>query len=354
MKARSYSGDDLDAWDKWYERLDEAGPYHTPKYLDLLADEYERGTGTPELFVYGDKETFVYYPYLRRPLEELPFADKALKTPANYSDIISSWYWGGPIPSSKVDDEVLSEFVDAFGDYCRETAIVSEFLRFDPNLQNHEDFADLDPQFSRETVRVDLTASKEEIWENYEGRNQRAIKQARDSSLEVAHAYGPEEVGAFHHIYSNAMEARDASEHYRFSRNFFERILDSELFSLVTAYHGDEVVGGFIIAHDDRIAHHYLSASNPEYWDDRVNNLLYHRVVMHMKESGRQIFDFQGGRPGVFKFKKGFSTDGRGEFHIATKVHLPDVYDNLVSAATDHGIDTASDYFPAYREETTN
>lgn len=353
MAGRLYTADDLDAWQAWYDRLDAPGPYHTPEYVDLLAGNYEDGTERPRLFVYGDEDAFVYYPYLERPIAELPFAGDALDDPEGYADIISSWYWGGPLLSPGADDALAATFVDAFSGHCADRGIVSEFLRFDPNVENALRFPGLDPQFSGETVTVDLTRSDEAIWDDYEGRNQRAIKQGRESDLEIDRDTTGQDVAAFHEIYTNAMDARDAAPHYRFALSFFEELLSTDLFTLVVARAAGEVVGGFVIAHDDRIAHHYLSASNPDYWDDRVNNLLYHEVVMYMRDTGRELFDFQGGRPGVFKFKKGFSMTGRGEFYVATRTHLPDVYDRLVDAAAEHGVDTDTDYFPGYRRQQT-
>jgi len=122
----------------------------------------------------------------------------------------------------------------------------------------------------------------------------------------------------------------------------------------VVARHGNDVVGGTAVVHDDTIAHDYLRASNPDYWDLRVNNLLCYEMLMKMRQRGLDRFDFQGGRPGVFKFKKGFSTEGRGNFYIAKQTHMPDVYQRLTEAAATHGVDTDTGYFPAYREEQSN
>lgn len=354
MTRHHYTAEELDSWNRWFDALDKTGPYHSPKYLTLLAGEYEDESEEAELYVYGDEDAFIYYPYICRNIDGLPFVDAALGDPDRYSDIISSWYWGGPLLSPGADESLATEFLDAFNEHCAASGIISEFLRFDPNVENYKTFPELDPEFDRKTVTIDLNQTKQEIWDGYEGRNQRAIKQARESDLRIEPSDDVEDIRSFHRIYASAMDARDASEHYRFSQSFFEQLLASELFSFIVAKHKDDVVGGFIIAHDDWVGHHYLSASDPEYWDDRVNNLMYHRAVMHMHESGRGLFDFQGGRPGVYKFKKGFSTEGRGEFYIANRVHLPEQYEALVAAADEFGIDTSTDYFPVYREKKTN
>lgn len=354
MRSLTYTVDDPESWRTWFEPLD-AGPYHSPTYLEELAGEFEYDAETAELFVYGDETEFVYYPYIRRPLADVRGAEKALEDPASYSDIVSSWYYGGPILSPGADESLTVEFADAFREFCTREGIVAEFVRFDPNRRNHETFDVLDPEFNRETVHVDLTKSKRTIWDEFEKRNRNAIRQAQATDLVVEPTTDRDDYRAFYDIYRNAMEAKDASDHYRFPFSFFEDLFGiDDLSTLIVARYGDAVVGGAVVVHDDGLAHDYLRASNPDYWDMRVNNLLCYETMMEMRRRGRGRFDFQGGRPGVFKFKKGFSTEGRGEFHIARHRHLPDVYDRLVEAAGEQGIDTDTGYFPAYREEQSN
>lgn len=353
MQGHNYTADELDAWQEWFDRL-EAGPYHSPTYINVLSGEFEYESERAELFVYGDKDAFVYYPYIRRNLTDLPFADDALDDPTLYSDIVSSWYYGGPILSTN-DESLPTAFVDAFGEYCANAGIVSEFIRFDPLEQNHESFDVLDPEFNRQTIHVDLTKSRDRLWDEFEKRNRNAIRQAQETRLVVEPTRSIADYEAFYDIYTNAMEARDASEHYRFPFSFFKQLLGTEdLSTLTVARYEGSVVGGAVVVHDDSLAHDYLRASNPDYWDMRVNNLLCYRTMMEMRSRGLERFDFQGGRPGVFKFKKGFSTEGRGGFHIGKRVHMPDLYRTLTDAAADHGIDTDNGYFPAYREVKSN
>lgn len=353
MDAQTFTHDEIDQWQVWFDALDSPGPYHTPEYISLLAGEFEHDSEQAELFVFGDDRGFVYYPYLRRSLADLPYADAAVDDPEQYSDIVSSWYYGGPLLSPNADESLAEEFSEAFRDYCCESGIVSEFVRFDPNLRNDRNFDTYSPEHNRQTVPIDLTQSKEEIWERYEDRNQRAIRQAQKSSLEIDREHNKSDIERFHTIYMNAMDARDAADHYRFPLRFFEKLVASEHCSPVVARYDDVVVGGFLITHDDVYSHHYLSASNPDYWDDRVNNLMYHEAVMYMHDTNRKVFDFQGGRPGVFKFKKGFSP-ARREFYIGKCVHQPQIYYALVDAAASAGVDTDSGYFPAYRLEQSN
>lgn len=355
MAGTVYTTDQLSEWAEYYSQLDQAGPYHDPSYLTALAGHFEPPE-VAELFVYDpdDADGFVYYPYLRRPLSSLPFAGEADISLAAYSDIVSSWYYGGPLLSPGADQNLASQFAEAFTTTCADRGVVAEFIRFDPTVDNHADFVCLDPTFNRETVPVDLSGTVEDVWDGYEDRNRRAIKQGKETDIKVESTDDSADVDAFHDIYSDAMEAKDADPHYRFDASFFQDLVDRpDLATLLVARYEGSVIGGFLAVHDGRLAHHFLSASIPDYWDMRVNNLLYHEVVMHFHDRGYEMFDFQGGRPGVFKFKKGFSRN-RGEFFLATRTHLPDTYETLTTAAANAGIETDTDYFPAYRVEQSN
>jgi lipid II:glycine glycyltransferase (peptidoglycan interpeptide bridge formation enzyme) len=273
-----------------------------------------------------------------------------------FCDIVSSWYYGGPLLSSKTSEteNLTKAFATAFHEYCTEAGIVAEFIRFDPNLRNHDTFACLEPTFERETVPLKLDVSIDALWEGFERRNRNAIRQGRDSGIVVETTHNSKAIKAFFDIYTDAMEALNASSHYRFPLSFFYKLLDDRnLTTFLLATYEDTVIGGHVVVHDDTVAHDYLRASDPDYWDMRVNNLLCYTSLLQMRDRGLEIFDFQGGRPGVFRFKKGFSPDRR-EFHVGKRIHLPEVYDQLIEEAERAGIDTSGEYFPNYRIPQSN
>jgi len=354
MEGQVYGSDALEEWEAYYARLDRAGPYHEPAYLRILEEYMGAGERTAELFVYED-DGFVYYPYFRRSLSALPFAEASDLDLDRYADVVSSWYYGGPVASPDATESTVAAFREAFEAHCEDSNVVSEFVRYDPNLANQETFESMHAAYDRETVPVDLDQSREALWEGFEKRNRNAIRQGQDSPLVVDPAEDPSDVHAFYDIYSSAMAARDASEHYRFPVDFFERLLEAEdrATLLVAREETGDVVGGSIVVHDGTIAHDYIRSSDPDYWDQRVNNLLCYEAMLHARDRGHEVFDFQGGRPGVFKFKKAFSPDRR-EFYVGTEIHLADVYEQLVADAAAAGIDTETDYFPQYRIERSN
>lgn len=354
METYTYSADSLEDWNEYYDRLPAGGAYHTPDYLALLEGNFEFDTERAELFVLEHDGACVYYPYLKRPLSELSFDHPDYDLETSY-DIVSSWYYGGPLLSDPERRDLADTFARAFSEYCRDTGIVAEFIRFDPNIENHDQFDVLEPIDNRQTVPVDLSKPLEQIWDEFSSSNRTHIRQAREAGFEVEPATTSAEVGAFHDIYTAAMEAKGASKHYRFSQLFFERFLfeTSNLATLLLSRYEEEVVGGSLLVHDAGVVNEYLRASEPELWDLGLNNHLCCEAIYYMHDQGYDRLDFQGGRPGVFKFKKSFSPE-RGEFKIAKRVHDESMYENLVDRASESGVDTDTGYFPAYRIEQSN
>ncbi len=343
------SEDELDDWFDYYDRLEDKGVYHNPQYMHFMADHFN---GRPELLIYEDGKDFVYYSYYKRPITELDFIHENDGYEKCF-DIVSSWYYGGPIPSNtniKGEDSLIKSFNKEFKSFRNKSNIISEFVRFDPLLKNYKLFDRLNPEYDRNTVFVDLSQSEDKIWENLQSRCRRAVRQAKDTKLKIEHTEDEDEIKDWSFIYSDAMEAKNAGEHYRFSYDLFKELLiENKDISklLISTYEGD-VVGGFIIVHDNNVGHHFLSATMPKYWDMRINNLLFYNVILFCKEQGMDIFDFQGGRPGVYKFKKSFSPT-RGEFYMGKLIHDDVMYNKLIATAKENGKTVKKDFFPQYR-----
>lgn len=354
MKTHTFETDEIDTWYRYFEELPQRGPYHDPMYISLLEGYFEFDEEQAELFVLEDNGDFVYYPYFKRPLTTLSFSASEIDQDEVF-DIVSSWYYGGPLLSDQDRGALAEAFADAFSSYCEKAGIVAEFVRFDPNIRNDQRFEVLEPEHNRQTVPVDLTKTLDTIWKEYSSSNRTHIRQAREAGFDVEQATTSEEVIAFNSIYTAAMDAKDASPHYRFPLSFFETlVLDHpELVTLLVSTYEDDIVGGSFIVHTRGMANEYLRASEPDLWDLGLNNHLCHNAIVEMHERGLDLVDFQGGRPGVFRFKKAFSPE-RGEFHLARQVHDESTYEALVNAAAKSGIDTESGYFPAYRVKQSN
>ena len=357
-KVLTNSEKDMNLWRDYYLHLPYKAVYHSPDYLRVLEGHFGE---TRELFIYERENDYIYYPYLKKRISELPFAKSASINLKNYWDINSSWYYGGPLASSKTAKEnMFLEFKKSFREYAYQNNIVSEFIRFDANLKNYLYYLPELIEFNRETVFVDLKKDLHEIWSDFTSANRRAIRKSQKSEyqINIVEKDDVERWKEFCNIYNSEMRRKDAPQHLYFEESFFFSLKNkmSGNVKLLTVEKQGELCGGFIIIFDDYFAFHFLSASLPKYWPDRINNLLFYEAILWAKDNGCTIFDFMGGRAGVFRFKTNFSSSRR-KFYTYRSVHNKEIYNKLAKLYRQffklektHDIN----YFPFYRYKIKN
>lgn len=356
MNTKIFSSDekDLKQWHKYFNKIQSKGVYHDPDYIKFLEQNYYTHCEA-ELFVFGDNDEFIYYPYFRRSLDSLPVETMKIQL-SKYYDIISSWYYGGPIlqvrPGSEcVKKELARTFVKEFDAYCKGNNIISEFIRFDPLLQNHTAFHEaIDTKLDRLTIYVNLRKTEEQIWKDFETRNRTCIRKAQHNGIKIRSSENIRDIDVFAEIYLKEMKRKNACKHYFLHKKFFHNLSESlagrfQLF--VCEYHG-RTIGGGIVIREGGIAHNYLMATDFDYWKYLPNNKLLFEEIKWSRAQEDVIFDLQGGRPGVFNFKKAFSSD-RGKFHVAQLIHDRKFYDELLEASGRQEYSKSINYFPGYR-----
>ncbi|MCP4987320.1 MAG: GNAT family N-acetyltransferase [Colwellia sp.] len=337
-------------WKQYYNLLEQKGVYHSPEYIRFL-EKYYRDEA--ELFIFEFGNDFVYYPYFKKSLDKLSFIDKCDIDLSKYHDIVSSWYYGGPLFKAKDSHALFRKFHETFQDYIKQNGVVTEFIRFDANLENYIFYTT--PQFNRETIFVNLLESTDAIWLDFTSSNCRAIRKAERAGFKlfVVDNSDATKWKQFYEIYSSEMHRKKAPEHLNFSLPFFQYLYKdmSNNVVLMLAKKDNEVCGGFIIVFDENAAFHFLSATLPKFWQDRVNNLLFYKAILWGKEHGCRIFDFSGGREGVSRFKSNFSSTRR-EFFTYKKIHNHEIYDKLSWYHSKYNISCdiqENNYFPTYR-----
>lgn len=332
VMIETYFSQDMSKWWEYYKKLpvNKISAYHRPDYF---AFQEKIGSGKAVLQIFAKGDNFVYYPGLLR----------TLPGKASGYDLDSGWYYGGPVASWEPWTPLSEPWLTAIHNARINLGVIAEFIRFEPNAENHillENY--LPVEHNRETVVVDLTVSWESIWKQFSSQNKRNVKKAKANNLIIEKSDMSSSWSDFTDIYQAEMIRKDAPEHLRFDRFFFkqlEKLMNMDLFTVL--YH-DEVIGGFIAATERRIAHHFLSATKYDYWEIRPNNLLFTEVIKYYHQTKRNFFDFQGGRDGVFRFKGNFSKQRRN-FFIGKKIFDEKKYMELSNNRT-------TNFFPAYRE----
>lgn len=359
-KIKILDSDDkqIPEWIHYYNLLENRGIYHCPGYIKVL--EGHLGYSAELCIFEKDAGHFIYYPYFRRNLENLPFAQHCDFPISEYSDIDSSWYYGGPLSNLKPqenEEKSNTAFVNAFSGYCIESKIVSEFIRFDPNLENHLHFEKLLPiSRNREIVFVDLSQSEDEIWRTMDGRARTAIRKAKKMGVKVGISSDKRDIDTFYEIYAAEMKRKKAPAHYHFAIPFFQELFENldHRFALIYAeVDGTFFSGGIFVYEEDGPAHYYLMATSYAHRNYQSNSLILYEAMLFFKKMGLKVFDLQGGREDVHYFKKSFSKH-RAPFFTASIVHNRQIYEQLVKAKDTFMGKDNSDFFPAYRVNDTN
>ena len=332
-----------------YNSLDLPCPYNFPAYMVILSRHLYDNIDL-NVFWFQSGSGKVFYPFFRRSLENCPGIEEKYR---GYSDIIGSWYFGGPNVYAENGPELIKEYGRAFSRFCAKENIVAEFVRFDPNVENHLDVESLyDIRLNRETVWVDLTGDEDLIWKNYKGRCRTAVRKAQNHGITVRESKSPEHVDAFAEIYQAEMERKADSRHYYFSKAFFRELIQTlpGEFKFFFAFHNNTLCGGTLLYFKGDTVYDFLMATGVEFWKYQPNNILLHSAIMWAKSQGFRIFDLMGGRPGVFGFKSSFS-DLRQRFFVGRKIYHPEIYQDLEKMTAKRAGKTFNpEFFPVYRQ----
>ncbi|MBR9706175.1 GNAT family N-acetyltransferase [Candidatus Pacearchaeota archaeon] len=326
--------------------------YTHPNYLKLFQD-YTRNKA---IYVYyGNKKDFILIPYFERSVNFFGYDD------SDYIDLVSPWYYGGPcynVNNKKLLKEMFSNFIERFGEYCKNNKVITEFQRLNPLLKNHELYKNGSKIFyDRDIVYIDLTKNLENINKEYTKHTRKNIKKAKINGLGVYPDESKKSISKFIKIYSESMKKKNAKDYYYFNETFFENLFkkfkgEVRLFNV--EYNG-KVICSSIVLGIHNILHDYLRGVNSDYLHLRPNDILIDEIIKWAKSSNYQYFCLQGGvsssdDDGIFRFKKSFSST-TSKFFTYRKIHNLDEYIKLCGINEKKQIDLKyenSKFFPEY------
>jgi hypothetical protein len=356
---------DAKEWTALLERTERPDIYFTPEYARIYERKYtpeidESFCGETVVFVYGDDEECVLYPFIKRRID-LPHLQGTAHEPRQY-DIISHYGYEGPIlncPNPSRRDALVREFRTAFSTYCKEQRIVTEFIRFHPLLRNHEPLEGLLPVEKRNhTVVVDLTRSEAELLDRMNKKTRNLIRKAEKSGVIIERSEQMDDLRRFVELYLDRMTKNRAHQKYLFSYDFYEQTVASlgKHASLFVAKLDGKVIAASLFMHRYGFLHYHFSGSDKAYLTLAPNNLLLWTVMKWGKAQGYRQFHLGGGRgkdDELFHFKAGFSPD-HAQFCTASVIHDRAAYDSLCrqrdEANKTRSAERKDDYFPYYRK----
>lgn len=321
----------------------------------------------PLLALYGDGSSYIMQPFVKRPLNNLPFLrEQGISKP--YYDIANPYGYGGVVcyTDSQVKTEALFRgFNKSFIAYCMDEGIASEFTSMHPLLGNHAlllDAGEIIPVKQKEVVFIDLSLDAADLWKGIHNRRVRCIKKAikngvRTEKVEPTRA----NLDTLNRLYYQTMGRHNAADRWIFPEDYFSNcfeMLGPQRVSLFFAYVGNEVAVATILMHDFEIAYYHFSGSDTNFYEFCPSDLLMYETALWAKRQGYKYFHLGGGVSSeqddpLFIFKSGFS-DSRASLYAYNRVLNEQSYEQLCALKKSFeqhidGREGDSGYFPLYR-----
>ena len=287
------------------------------------------GGGKATCFVFEDGEDLVLYPFLMNPISPLGY-----DLPYECYDIQGAYGYNGILTSSD-DPAFITAFHEAFDAFCLDRRIVAEFTRFHPVLNNQLLASPkMRMYFSRNTVKLDLSQTLEDIWQHsFSPKNRNVIKKAEKEGVTIVES---DDYREFSRLYDRTMQDVGAEDFYFFPPAYysdFQEMLKKNLTLCFAMYQDTPIAGSMFMFFGD-YAHYHLSGRDRNYHKLAANNAVLWYAIKKAKEMGCKWFHFGGGTTGepsdpLLHFKRNFSKES-GEFWYGKRVHDPVVYDRIV------------------------
>jgi len=344
-------------WKEFLEMLPMKDVYFTPEYCSIWEEIYNMKSSC---FIFGDHENFIFYPFLRRTINNLPFFKLVNNVKNTPVDIVTPEFYSGPLikAEEKIKNLLLKKFLIEFHEWCIENNVVAEFARLHPFLKNHlllpkENLT----QVYENSVLIDLQQEKDVIWNNFEKRCRNAIKRAQREGIEVIRSENKNDINDFHRIYIALMNRTKTTERYLHPKDFFEKFFEvmKENSSLFIAKYEGETIAGALFLHGYGFMHYFRAASLENFQSKNPNNLILFEAINWAKENKFKIFVLGGGtklNDNLFNFKKSFS---KTTINVRSyrKIHMSPVYNLLCKKKIEYDrinkLKTDVNYFPLYR-----
>ena len=332
--------------EEWAKIVFNGEIYYQWEYVDAF---YRNGDGIPKLAYAELEDEYVYNVFFIRDIV------KDLKLNNEYScyDIITPYGYGG-VNANTNNRNLINYFFKNFSIYCNQNKIVSEFVRFNPLLNNFRYYSDdYDIINASKTVYMKLDNS-EQIWNDLESRCRNTIRKARNNNLEIKSGLNKKMLSEFIDIYNETMRRDNANSYYFFNDDFFDSILNNleKNAKIYTVYYEGKAINSSIILFNGENAHYHLSGTLSEYMKLGANNFSLYEIAVDLCKLGYKKFHLGGGYGGddspLFKFKKSFNKNGELNFYIGKKIYNEKLYNELCKL---ENVDINESYFPAYRKQ---
>lgn len=271
-----------------------------------------------------------------------------------YFDIVTPYGYAGPQILEIINhkkEELLAYYEKKFGEYCYENNIVSEFIRFNPIVQNSIDFESIyDIKKICNTVGTNLLV--ENPYRNEFSKSARkSIKRALENKIEYEVIESPDSIDEFKEIYYSTMERNNASEYYYFDEEYFNNLIKyyKKNILFIKVVYKEKLIASGIYFVLNGIIHAHLSGTLSEYLHLSPAYVIKYATLEWGIRNNCTLIHYGGGKGNsqddpLFKFKMKFTKSCIFDFYIGKKIWNNEIYNRLIE-----GVDKTTEFFPLYR-----
>jgi len=337
----------------WDEALAELAPHQrdvffTSPYLRV----WERhGDGQALGAVYRDRDGLVLYPFILRDLSRVDYLGSEF---SGLHDMTSPVGYGGPLIPHKTREETVAAFRTEMDAWCRETGVVSEFVRFHPFLETSlsMDYR-LDVQEVGKTVWARLDQGGCAFVETLTGPARRNIRHAREAGVTCGVETEDDAWERFAELYLDNALRRRALPQYRHDAAHFRtlRELLGAAAVLFGARHDGRLVAAALFLRSHDFVHFHALGADREAARLRPTSPLFFEAMQWACRTTATVVDLGGGYRGddeFFRFKLGFAHQVAPR-RIGSAIHLPEAYARAERRRDEQGEIIDGHYFPSYR-----
>jgi len=297
--------------------------------------------GNYHSYIYEDECGAVMNNFVRRPTGLLP----------DVYDILSPWRYSGPIVIDCKEGrrtDLIRGFERDFEQYCKDSNIVAEFVRFSPWLKNHEDFRTVYElkRFSY-AIGIDLTADF--FHEEFSTKRRGNVRKAQKSGVRAEIDFKCDTADEFYRLYRLMAGRNKLPEASIHSRKFIDDMISAcgDRIFIINGMIGDVTASAGVFLVSDNYLHYHLCGNDPKFFGLDVNALITCKACEWGKASGRRLLDIgSSSTESLYQYKRQFTKKGFYDFFTGSRIYSNDLYRELVALKGKSN----AEFFPAYRQ----
>jgi lipid II:glycine glycyltransferase (peptidoglycan interpeptide bridge formation enzyme) len=157
-----------------------------------------------------------------------------------------------------------------------------------------QSFVEYGPARARVTCKVELTQSREQLWDDLKKQNRNAIRQGEKKGCEFRIGKTDKDFALFYSVYSNLAKSKSFS---KISKPVMRTAFSSPISAVYLAtVKGEPAAAAFVLL-SDTVARFWYGAGSPNFYSYRPSNFLHWNIILDAKARGCTYYDLDGATP---------------------------------------------------------